>query len=1016
MTDFRQVSEAANPGELMSASAYFRRHLIASAVGATLASAMVLHGVAVAQSAESSLRGTAPARAVVTVRNIATGLVRRTTASDDGTYVIVGLPSGAYEVDAGPKTQTRVNLTVASTTTLALGTVLDDITVTGARDLPGGPEMRTPEVGFVVSLREIETIPQSTRNFLEFADTVPGMQFTVDANGNSQLRGGGQNSSALNVFIDGVGQKSYVKDGGITGQVQTQGNPFPQLAIGSYKVITSNYKAEYDQVSSAAVTAETKSGTNEFHGEAFVDYTDQGLRKKTSAEEAAGVKTPSRNNEYGFALGGPIIQDKMHFFVTYEGKRFKTPASIQPGISTTPDSNAPIASVLPAGIAAQFGPTERPFNSDLYFGKVDWEITDQDRLEVSGKWRKDKQANFGSGIYAPEHGTNQENTDTRLTARWQHTTDRWTNELLFTYEDAFFTSRPRVPGNGAIFDYYTCNSPDCYYQEFFYAGSAGPLDTQDKGQRGPGIQDDLTFNNLSWHGDHTVKMGFKAKSIDLTAIDAGGQGPQFYYITTAQGTDPQPYYGFFAYPTPGQSPVVKTTDKQLGLYLQDDWQVTNRLMVNIGLRWDQEKAPSYLDYVTPAAVVAGMNAHDPNGPAGQTYAQTLALGGIDISKYISNGHNRKAPNDEWQPRLGFSFDVDADQKHVVFGGFGRSYDRDLFDYLQLENNKGALPQYFVAFQSPVFGGACYPGVPCFPWNPAYLNGASNLGPLAAGASPETDLLPNKLKVPFSDQFSLGMRNRFGDWNTSATFSYVHSKDGFVFSWGNREPNGAAYSGGYTSGNGIPGLGLLILGDNGAETKTKQLLLSIEKPYTQASGWGMSLAYTYSDATMNRSISEHYSSEYPNIRDYPFILSNAVPKSRLVATGSINGPWSTIIGAKLTLATPTPIAFDANVNSNGDTSWYHPVSLMPTGSIAYKNLDLQVTKNFDLAHGQTVYVRADWLNVFNAFNPDPNNNGYNIDYGDWSTFDASNLTRPTPNRLGNILGTPSTFKLSFGYKF
>ena len=179
---------------------------------------------------------------------------------------------------------------------------------------------------------------------------------------------------------------------------------------------------------------------------------------------------------------------------------------------------------------------------------------------------------------------------------------------------------------------------------------------------------------------------------------------------------------------------------------------------------------------------------------------------------------------------------------------------------------------------------------------------------------------------------------------------------------------------------------------------------------------MSVAYTYSDATMNRSISEHYSSEYPNIRDYPFILSNAVPKSRLVATASMNGPWDTVIGAKLTLATPTPIAYDANVNSNGDTSWWRPVSLMPEGSIAYKNLDLQFTKNFELAHGQTLYLRADWLNVLNAFNPDPNNNGYNIDYGDYSTFDASNVKRPTPNRLGNILGTPSTFKLSFGYRF
>ncbi len=992
------------------------RRLALMTVALMLAASPV--GTVWAQSAEANLRGTAPAGSTVTARNLATGLVRRTTVSADGSYSLIGLPSGTYAVDAGSGTQTQVDLAVASTTTLVLAGSLGDVLVKSGREAgPSPSEVKTSEVAFVVSLHDIETIPQVTRNFLEFADTVPGMQFTVDSDGNTHLRGGGQNQNAINVFIDGVGQKSYVKDGGITGQVQTQGNPFPQLAIGSYKVITSNYKAEYDQVSSAAVTAETKSGTNEFHGEVFTDFTNQNLRALTSSEAAAGVKVNSKNNEYGFSFGGPIIEDKAHFFMTYEGKRFKTPASIEPEISTT-DTNLPINSILPSSVTSLFGPTERPFSSDLYFGKVDVELTDNDRLELSGKWRKDNQADFGSGKYAAEHGTNQINTDNRLTARWQHTADRFTNELLLTYEDAFFESRPRIGGNGAIYDYYTCPSaascdPGQYNAEFFVAGSAGPLDTQDKGQRGAAIQDDVTFSNLSWHGDHVVKLGLKYKDIHLKAIDAGGLGPQFYYIVTDAGVDPQPYYLSFGYPTAGQTPVVNTTDHQLGLYLQDDWAISNRLTVNIGLRWDQEKIPSYLNYVTPAAVVNGINSQDPSAPLGQTYAQTLALGGINIADYISNGHNRKAPTNEWQPRLGFSFDVNADQRHVVFGGYGRSYDRDLFDYLQLENNKGALSQYSVAFQTPVFGGQCYPDAPCFAWDPNYLNGPQTLGALAAAAGPETDLLPNRLKVPYSDQVSVGMRNAVGAWYTSATISYVHSKDGFVFSWGNRDANGTPFPGGFKSGNGIPELGNLILGDHGSETKTKQLLLSIEKPYSKVSGWGASIAYTYTDATMNRSINEHYSFNYATIREYPFILSDAASKSRLVATASLNGPWDTVIGAKLTLATPIPISYAANLPSVSDyQSGYRPVSLMPAGG-GYKDLDLQVTKNFALPRGQLFYLRADWLNVFNTFNPDGTGNGYNLDYGN---YDGAPLARPTANRLGNILGTPATFKLSVGYRF
>src|SRR5207302_2505712 len=180
-------------------------------------------------------------------------------------------------------------------------------------------------------------------NFLEFADTVPGMQFKVDSSGNTSLQGGAQNTSTVNVYIDGVGQKSYVKEGGVSGQFSSQGNPFPQLAIGEYKVITSNYKAEYDQVSSAVVTAVTKSGTNELHGELFGNYTDDGWRDETPGEKASGHKTPSSDKEYGLALGGPIIQDQLHFFLTYEHKGLNNPITVVPGVSGVTD-------LLPAGV------------------------------------------------------------------------------------------------------------------------------------------------------------------------------------------------------------------------------------------------------------------------------------------------------------------------------------------------------------------------------------------------------------------------------------------------------------------------------------------------------------------------------------------------------------------------------------------------------------------------------------------------------------------------------------------
>src|SRR5262245_12300878 len=259
---------------------------------------------AAAQSSTATLRGKAPASTEVTATNTETGLTRRVQSSSDGTYVLVALPPGTYKVAAGAGTERVVTLAVASTATLDLAAKQENVAeviVTGTRLA----EVKTSEVGGGISLHQIETVPQITRNFLEFADAVPGMQFEVDAKGNTSIRSGTLGTGTTNVYIDGIGQKNYVRPSGLTGQAGADplqdtrgdpGNPFPQLAIGEYKVITSNYKAEYDQVSGAAITAVTKSGTNEFESQAFMTYTEAGFRAETPAEKAAGTGKKGGNS------------------------------------------------------------------------------------------------------------------------------------------------------------------------------------------------------------------------------------------------------------------------------------------------------------------------------------------------------------------------------------------------------------------------------------------------------------------------------------------------------------------------------------------------------------------------------------------------------------------------------------------------------------------------------------------------------------------------------------------------
>ncbi|OYX17022.1 MAG: TonB-dependent receptor [Sphingomonadales bacterium 32-67-7] len=996
-----------------------RLRAAAAALAWSSAGTVLAIGLAVPAQAQvsSSLRGKVTAEggvSQVTAVNVDTGFTRTSTPGADGSYQFASLPPGTYRLEV--TTPSGVRRTDEFRLAVAQNAVFDfDLAAPQVASAEGGEEiiitggrirsMQGGEVGTTISPRLIEQLPQNNRNFLAFADLAPGVQFITNGSDQSRLQGGAQNSNSVNIFIDGVGQKDYVLKNGITGQDSTQGNPFPQSAIAEYRVISSNYKAEFDQVSSVAITAVTKSGTNKFEGSGFVDFTNQDLRDPTPNEvlrPGATGKIRTKDLQFGGTLGGPIIKDMLHFFASYEGKRRLTPRTV-----TFPSALSSGQSLVPAALAANYGEFNEEFNENLYFGKLTFTPTDNDLFEVSGKYRDETGEQFNSGIAAYETRTLARVKEIRALGRWEHTAENWVNDFKVAYEDVTWNPRPATQANRNV---YRIRIPNPANPVQFLDGNVietgGGTNFQDKGQKGWQISNDFTYTGLE---GHTIKAGVKAKWVTLNSLQLNGFNPVFRYFSPLGSTTlntTTPYQMSFQALAGGFTDAqLRSKNFQLGLYIQDDWDVTDRLTVNLGLRWDYEETPAFLNYVHSAEQVAAVQpANYPN----------LTGANYNINDYISTGNEREAFTGAFQPRIGFNYKLDEAGRFAVFGGFGRSYDRTQFDFIQQELAQGSAAGRTFNFIVPGDTvNVCTPSATCIPYNPVYQTEAGRtalIAGLPAGAGRELRFIKNDLKTPYSDQYSIGLRGDFGLLNAEIGYSHVESRDGFVYLLGNRRPGGLFFP---ATGNPDAPFGFrpspfgsIIIGDNGLETNADTGFIKLIKRYTKTSPWSIDATYTYTKATENRQFGEVFSLDYSSIDEYPFRPSAGVRSHRFVMAGTVDIPYGITLATKFQIASPVWLKRFVNTPGVGAPGTKDIVAIEADGNgdkWGYRQLDLSATKEFKLGFitDQTrVWFRIDIINLMN----DRNYNGFNSTTG-----------LRDPNNYG-IDGPPRTVKVSTGFNF
>ena len=286
-----------------------------------------------AQSTSATIRGVVKddtgglPGATIVAKETTGGFSFDTTTGADGGFTLAGLRPGTYEITvtmdqykpAARKLQVLVGQNIDLDFRLTADLVYaENVTVVGDQAV----DMKTSQIATNITAEQIRNLPQNDRNFLNFAALAPGVRVNAGSETNKEVTAGALPGFNTNVFIDGVSYKNDVLLGGVVGQDSSRGNPFPQNAVQEFRVLTQNFKAEFEKASSAAITAVTKSGGNRWAGDVFLLYQDKNLVAQDIFAEERGEEKPTYERfQGGLSLGGPIVTAGGLLFIGLEVDR-----------------------------------------------------------------------------------------------------------------------------------------------------------------------------------------------------------------------------------------------------------------------------------------------------------------------------------------------------------------------------------------------------------------------------------------------------------------------------------------------------------------------------------------------------------------------------------------------------------------------------------------------------------------------------------------------------------------------
>lgn len=719
--------------------------------------------------------GAAVADTKITVKNVNTGLERSTFTDAAGNFLIPELPIGEYQLTAqraGFQTAmvTGLRVEVAGErrvdVTLAAGRVEEVVEV---RATVPQVESTSNTLGGILDTRTVEDLPINGRDFTKFLVLVPGA--TGDAGGATDSPGSfglfsanGNRGRANNFLLDGTDMNDGYRNLPAINEAGVFGTPatiLPVEAIAEVAIL-SNFEAEYGRNSGAVVNIVTKSGTNDIHGSVFEFFRHSALDARNFFNPKPDPQTAFRNNQFGFALGGPLIKDRTHGFVTYEGQRERVGLN---SLARVPDpreiaalggpTNPVIARLLerrpwpaPNRPVPLFDPTPNLFATtpaindvDSFIAKVDHSF--REGHQVTGRYYfGDSQQSFPLALLAgnvlPGYNTV---TPTRVQlVSFSHVavlSSTQVNEARFGYnrfaEGFFPEDRDFDPSsiglNTGVTNPQDFGLPLIRIRNDPRLGSAiAPVGATLSVPRGRVDTNWHFLDNVSWKlPRHEVKFGYEFRRTFVNAFfDAGYRGR----LDFASLED------FLAGRLSGGRSARGdsrrgTFQNAHALYFQDSFRATRTFTFNYGLRWDY--------YGVIGEERDRFSNFDPQ--------RGLVLVG-------TNGLDRLYDRD-WNnlgPRLSLAWDLTGRSRTVVRAGWGVFYDAFSQDFFV-----GQLP--FNTFN---------PGPAYNPVGPApILFSFSTVEVIQPGVPIFTDFLDSdvfavdrKFRTPYVQNFNLNFQQEF----------------------------------------------------------------------------------------------------------------------------------------------------------------------------------------------------------------------------------------------------------------